>query len=284
MVRASVSSYGHRVRWVDEAHAAYSDAVNAVRLAGVTFVRAGREILHGIDLTVGRGEQWALLGPNGAGKSTLLSICSATTFPSRGTARILDAQMGRVDLRELRRSIAVVDSRHPLRSNLPVLDIVLTGVTSTIERVPRWEPTDDERKRAEDLMSQLGVGEDPTQRWLTMSQGERGRTLIARALMTDPELLILDEPSTGLDLAARERMIATIDRLPETGVTTIMVTHHFEELPTRTTHAALVRAGRLVAAGPVEEVLTDENVSATFDHPVRIERIGGRWSARTRTP
>ncbi len=261
----------------------YSGAVDVVRLEKVAFVRAGRQILHGIDLTIGRGEQWALLGPNGAGKSTLLSICSAATFPSRGTARILDAQMGRVDLRELRRSIAVVDSRHPLRSNLPVLDIVLTGVTSTIERVPRWDPTDDERKRAEDLMGQLGVGEEPTQRWLTMSQGERARTLIARALMTDPELLILDEPSTGLDLAARERMIATLDRLPETGVTTLMVTHHFEELPTRTTHAALVRAGRLVAAGPVEEVLTDENVSITFDHPVRIEHIGGRWSARTRT-
>ncbi|WP_293780729.1 ABC transporter ATP-binding protein [uncultured Aeromicrobium sp.] len=257
--------------------------MDVVRLEKVAFVRAGRQILHGIDLTIGRGEQWALLGPNGAGKSTLLSICSAATFPSRGTARILDAQMGRVDLRELRRSIAVVDSRHPLRSNLPVLDIVLTGVTSTIERVPRWDPTDDERKRAEDLMGQLGVGEEPTQRWLTMSQGERARTLIARALMTDPELLILDEPSTGLDLAARERMIATLDRLPETGVTTLMVTHHFEELPTRTTHAALVRAGRLVAAGPVEEVLTDENVSITFDHPVRIEHIGGRWSARTRT-
>ncbi|RLV55029.1 ATP-binding cassette domain-containing protein [Aeromicrobium phragmitis] len=283
MVRTLISSSGHRVHALDTPPRAYSDAVNAVRLEGVTFVRAGRELLHGIDLTVGRGEQWALLGPNGAGKSTLLSICSATTFPSRGSARILDAQMGRVDLRELRRSIAVVDARHPLRSNLTVLDIVLTGATSTIERVPRWEPTDDQRKRAEDLMSQLGVGDDSTQRWLTMSQGERGRTLIARALMTDPELLILDEPSTGLDLAARERMIATIDRLPETGVTTIMVTHHFEELPTRTTHAALVRAGRLVAAGPVDQVLTDANVSAAFDHPVRIERIGGRWSARTRT-
>lgn len=100
--------------------------------------------------------------------------------------------------------------------------------------------------------------------------------------MTEPQLLLLDEPSTGLDLAAREHMLATIDRLPETGVTTIMVTHHFEELPMRTTHAALLRAGRLVAAGPVEQVLTDASVSTAFDHPVRIERRDGRWTARTR--
>ncbi|TSD68545.1 ATP-binding cassette domain-containing protein [Aeromicrobium piscarium] len=258
--------------------------VTAVRLEGVRFVRAGREILHGIDLTVERGEQWALLGPNGAGKSTLLSICSATTFPSRGTARILDAQMGRVDLRELRRSIAVVDARHPLGSNLSVRDIVLTGATSTIERIPRWEPSQAEVERAEDLMKQLAVGDDPTQRWLTMSQGERGRTLIARALMTEPDLMILDEPSTGLDLAARERMIATIDRLPDTGVTTIMVTHHFEELPARVSHAALMSAGRLIAAGPVDEVLTDALVSEAYEHPITVERVGGRWTARARLP
>lgn len=260
----------------------YSDQMSAVQLDKVSFTRGGREILHDIDLTIDRGEQWALLGPNGAGKTTVLSICSATTFPSHGTATILDSTMGRVDLRELRRSIAVVDSRHPLQSNLTVEDIVLTGVTSTIERVPHWQPTDADLERVHELMKQLGVGEETSQRWLTMSQGERGRTLIARALMTEPELMILDEPSTGLDLAARERMIATIDQLPDTGVTTIMVTHHFEELPSRATHAALLSAGRIVAAGPVEEVLTDDLVSETFEHPIRIDRVGGRWSARAR--
>jgi len=256
--------------------------VSAVKLSKVSFVRSGREILHDIDLTVDRGEQWALLGPNGAGKSTLLSICSATTFPSSGTASILGSRMGTVDLRELRRSIAVVDSRHPLRSNLTVEDIVLTGATSTIERVPHWRPTAADLEQAHRLMKQSGVGDEPSQRWLTMSQGERTRALIARALMTSPQLMILDEPSTGLDLAARERMIATVDRLPQTGVTTIMVTHHFEELPRRTTHAALVAGGRLVAAGPIDQVLTDEQVSETFEHPIRIDRVDGRWSARSR--
>ncbi|RYJ04555.1 MAG: ATP-binding cassette domain-containing protein [Actinomycetales bacterium] len=254
----------------------------ALALDGVTFVRGGRTLLDDVTFHVGRGEQWALLGPNGAGKSTLLSICSATTFPSRGTASVLGSRMGTVDLRELRRSIGVVDPRHPLRSNLGVLDIVLTGITGTVERVPRWQPTDEQLERAHHLVKTLGIDGPEDPRWLTMSQGERGRTLIARALMTDPPLLLLDEPSTGLDVAAREQMIRTLDELPVTvpGITTVVVTHHFEELPRGTTHAALLRNGRLVAAGAVDDVLTSEHVSECFDHPIMVERdVRGRWRA-----
>ncbi len=256
----------------------------AIDLSGVRFVRAGRVILDDIDLVVGRGEQWALLGPNGAGKSTLLGICAAITFPSRGAARILGSRMGEVDLRDLRRSIGVVDSRHPLRSDLTVREIVLTGVTSTNELVPRWRPSDDDLARADLLIKQLGVDATPEPRWTTMSQGERGRTLIARALMTRPQLLLLDEPSTGLDVAAREQMVATLDRLgaDHPGITSVMVTHHFEELPAATSHAALMRTGRLVAAGPVGEVLTSERVSDAFDHPLRVRRLDGRWSVSGR--
>lgn len=251
----------------------------ALELQGVAFIRDGKRILDDITLTVRRGQHWALIGPNGAGKSTLLSICGAVTFPSRGSAHILGAQLGRIDLRELRRSIGSVNPRHPLRSNLGAQDLVLTGETGSIELVPRWRPTADVLDRAQLLLKTMGIDDDL--RWHTMSQGERGRALIARALMTDPPLLLLDEPSTGLDVAAREQMIRTIAELPQSHpeLTSVMVTHHFEELPPSTTHAALLRKGRLVAAGPVDEVLTTARVTECFDHPIEIVRRRGRWSA-----
>ncbi len=254
----------------------------AIDLRGVTFIRSGRTLLDDVDLQVGSGQQWALLGPNGAGKSTLLQICSATTFPSRGTASILGSRMGRVDLRELRRSIGFVEACHPLGSSLPAHEVVLTGATGTIEMVPHWVPDDRQHERAEMLLKSVGLEDAGALRWRTMSQGERARSLIARALMADPRLLLLDEPSTGLDLVGREIMLRTIDDLPSTspGLTTLVVTHHFEELPRATTHAALLRAGRIVAAGPVDEVLTSEPVSECFDHPVTVERAAdGRWRA-----
>src|SRR5690625_2864764 len=158
--------------------------VLAVR--AVTFIRAATPILSDIDLTVRSGEHWALLGPNGAGKSSLLNICAAVTFPSLGHVEILGHQLGQIDLRELRRSIGFVNPRHPLRSNLSGEDIILTGATGSIELVPRWEPTDDQRDHARYLMKSLGLG--PGLYWHTMSQGERGRALIARALMTDPQI------------------------------------------------------------------------------------------------
>ncbi len=261
-------------------------AETAVQLADVTFVREGREILSGIDLEIGRGEQWALLGPNGAGKSTLLNICGAVTFPSRGWARILGHRMGEVDLRELRRSIGFVNPRHPLRSNLSAYEVALTGITGTIEIVPRWEPEAEEADRASLLLKSVGIEDPEALHWDTMSQGERGRTMIARASMAAPPLMLLDEPSTGLDVAAREQMIRTIAGLPEAvpGVTTVMVTHHFEELPPSTTHAALIRGGRLVAAGPVESVLTGELVTETFAHPITVRRHSGRWYAAADGP
>jgi len=256
----------------------------AIELVEVTFTREGRPLLDDVTLTVRRGEHWALIGANGAGKSTLLNICGAVTFPSRGTARILGSRMGRVDLRDLRRSIGYVNPRHPLRSDLTAEEIVWTGETGSIELVPRWQPDDDVRRRGELLLKAMGLDGPEGPHWQTMSQGERGRALIARALMPDPPLLLLDEPSTGLDVAAREQMIRTIADLPETspGLTSVMVTHHFEELPPSTTHAALLRKGRLVAAGRVGDVLTSELVTSCFDHPIEIERRRGRWYASAR--
>jgi iron complex transport system ATP-binding protein len=257
----------------------HDDAVLEVRDVG--FVREGNALLSNVDLTVRRGERWALVGPNGAGKTTLLNLCGAVTHPTSGTVHVLGRQLGRVDMRELRGHIGFVNPRHPLRSDLTVEEVVLTGVPGSIELPPRWAPTAEERERAHLLMKTLGVDVPTSPRWHTMSQGERGRTLIARALMHDPPLLLLDEPSTGLDVAAREQLLATLDEIgdqhPETA--TVMVTHHFEELPRSTTHAVLLRGGRVLASGAVGEVLTTELVTECFDHPIRIAHSGGRWSA-----
>ncbi|HUN30687.1 MAG TPA: ATP-binding cassette domain-containing protein [Trebonia sp.] len=256
-----------------------------LELSEVTYRREHKEILHGISFTVGEGEHWALLGPNGAGKSTVLGFCGAVTHPTSGIVRVLGEQLGRVELARLRRMIGHVNPRHPLRSPLPVREVVLSGITGTIELPPRWQPGQDELDRADALIKTLGLAGKAGERWPTLSQGERGRALIARALICGPRLLLLDEPATGLDLAAREQLLETIDLLDEThpGTASVLVTHHLEELPSTTTHAALLTAGRLVAAGPIEDVITTGTVTAAFDHPIEVRREDdGRWSARAR--
>jgi iron complex transport system ATP-binding protein len=257
-----------------------------LRVTEVDFVRDGNPILHGLSLTVRPGEHWALLGPNGAGKSTLLSLLGALTHPTRGTVEVLGERLGRVDMRHLRSRVGHVDPRHPLRSPLTVRDVVLTGLTNSIERVPQWSPTDDETARAEELIGLLGLGDRAEARWPVLSQGQRTRALIARSLMPRPRLLLLDEPATGLDVAGREQLIDRLDALALTHpeLATVLVTHHLEELPPGTTHAMLLRDGRCRAAGRAEDVLTGDQVSACFDHPVRLTRVDGRWSVRPRHP
>ncbi|WP_067201691.1 ABC transporter ATP-binding protein [Microbacterium sp. XT11] len=255
-----------------------------LRLDAVTFRRNGTEILHGIDLTVAAGEHWALLGPNGAGKSTILGFCGAQAHPTSGTVDVLGHRLGRVDMQELRRHIGHVNPRHPIRSDLTALDVVLTGFTGTIERMMRWAPTEEQRARAVELVTLVGLGDRLDVRWPTMSQGERGRSLIARALAADPGLLLLDEPTTGLDVAAREQLLETIDDLARSApeVASVLVTHHLEELPESTTHALVIADGRAVAAGPVDEVVTSATISEAFRHPIDVAHVDGRWSARAR--
>jgi len=258
-----------------------------LRMSDVDLVRNGNLLLDSVSLTVRPGEHWALLGANGAGKSTMLSLLGAQVHPTRGTVEVLGRTLGRVDLRWLRTQLGHVDPRHPLGSPLRLFDVVLTGVTNTIEPVPRWRPTEEQVARAHRLVAMLGLTHRIDARWQTLSQGERGRVLIARALLPEPKLLLLDEPATGLDLAAREQLLESLDvlRADHPELATVLVTHHLEELPASTTHAMLIRAGRLIAAGPAEAVLTTEHVSACFDHPVRIEHGAGRWTARAgRTP
>lgn len=253
-------------------------------LADVTFRRDGKQIIDGISLTVQRGEHWALLGPNGAGKSTLLGFCAAVTFPTSGTVHVLGEQMGRVDLAQIRRFIGHVNPRHRLQYSLSVREVVLTGITATIDTPMRWSPTPEQLGRADAMIDAVGLSHKAADVWPTLSQGERGRTLIARALVSEPQLLLLDEPTTGLDVAAREQLLETIDSLDETHpeVASILVTHHLEELPTTTTHALLIAEGRTVAIGPTRSTVTTDNVSAAFAHPVVVGYDEGRWTARAK--
>ncbi|MFF9002518.1 ABC transporter ATP-binding protein [Streptomyces achromogenes] len=255
-----------------------------LRAEDVHVARDGRPLLQEVSLTVRAGEHWALLGPNGAGKSTLLGLLGAVVHPTRGTVDVLGHRLGRVDLRQLRTLVGHVDPRHPLTSPLRVRDVVLTGATNSIEPVPRWRPTREQRERAEALLATLGLDTLRDARWPTLSQGQRGRTLIARALMPRPRLLLLDEPATGLDLPGRELLIEALDKLraehPE--LATVLVTHHLEELPAGITHAVLLRGGRVLASGPVGSVLTGERVGACFGLPLTLQRHEGRWSVRIR--
>jgi iron complex transport system ATP-binding protein len=255
-----------------------------LELTDVTFRRNGKQIIDGISLTVREGEHWALLGPNGAGKSTLLGFCAAVLFPTAGVVRILGDQMGRVDLARLRHRIGHVNPRHQLQYSLTVRDVVLTGITATIDTPMRWTPSIEEADRADAMIAAVGLSHKADDVWPTLSQGERGRTLIARALISEPRLLLLDEPSTGLDVAAREQLLETLDSLDQTHpeVASILVTHHLEELPMTTTHALLISEGRTVACGPARETITTDTVSAAFAHPVRVGYDEGRWTARAK--
>jgi iron complex transport system ATP-binding protein len=254
-----------------------------LELSSVRFVRNGRVILDDIDFAVHAGEHWALIGPNGAGKSTILSLCGAVQHPTAGEVFVLGHKIGRVELQHLRQSIGHVNPRHPLTSPLTIREVVLTGLTGTIQLVPRWQASAAELEIAEGYLHLLGLDGKADEPWTTLSQGERGRTLIARALMTDPRLLLLDEPSTGLDVAAREQLLETLDRVraahPE--LASVLVTHHLEELPRTTTHAMLLADGRITSIGAAADVLTTANITACFEHPIEIEHRHGRWHARS---
>lgn len=248
---------------------------------GVGLRRDERWLLRDIDLAVRAGEHWALLGPNGAGKTTLLRLLGAHEHPTVGTVEVLGARLGRIDVRDLRREVGWLDPAFPAPVSLTVREVVLTGATGTQVPVLRRSVRATEVHRAAGLEELVGVAHLRERRVGTLSAGERGRTLLARALVPAPRLLLLDEPSTGLDLGARETLLAALESLAAQtpALATVLVTHHLEELPRSTTHAALLRDGRLVAAGPAADVLVDGAVGAAFGLPVLVRRQGGRWSA-----
>jgi iron complex transport system ATP-binding protein len=262
-----------------------SDIEVAVRLDRVTVVRNGTALLDEISWEVRQGERWALLGPNGSGKTTLLRVVGSALWPTHGVVEILGERLGRVDMRVLRQRIAVVSAAvgRSLRPAQPALDVVLTGRYAALET---WwhEYTDDDRAEAERLLRHAGFGGESFDErpFGLLSEGERQQVLLARALMGRPELLLMDEPAAGLDLGARELLVRRLSLLADDPATPpmVLVTHHAEEIPPGVTHAALLRGGKLLAAGPAETVLTGEAVSAAFDMEVEVERRGGRWSAR----
>ncbi|MGZ4503764.1 MAG: ABC transporter ATP-binding protein [Nocardioidaceae bacterium] len=259
------------------------DAV--LEMADVTVRRGQATLIEGVDWTVEEDERWVILGPNGAGKTTLLQVASAQVHPSAGVAGILGEVLGTVDVFELRPRIgltsAAVAERIPRDER--VHDVV---VSASYGVIGRWrERYDDlDHARANSLLTEVGVDHLRDRTFGTLSEGERKRVQIARALMTDPELLLLDEPAAGLDLGGREDLVSTLSVLAmdETSPATVLVSHHVEEIPPGFTHAMLLRQGRVVAAGPMEHVMTEEIVSATFGMPLQLSRYDGRWAARRR--
>lgn len=245
-------------------------------------IRGGREILSGLSWAVSEGQTWVLLGPNGAGKTTVLQIAATLIHPSRGTAEILDERLGAVDVFELRPRIGLASSA--LAAQVPggerVSNVVLTSAWAVIGR---WRETYDPSDvgRADGLLATWGLSDLRGSRFATLSEGERKRTIIARALMADPELLLLDEPAAGLDLGGREDLLSRVDDLlnDDFAPTVVMVTHHVEEIPAGATHVLMLREGQMVAQGPIDSTLNDQTVSATFGLPVQVTRIGQRWSA-----
>jgi iron complex transport system ATP-binding protein len=239
----------------------------------------GRRIAGPLDLVIGAGERWALLGPNGSGKTTALSLMGARRQPSAGTVEVLEERLGRTDVRRLRPRIGHVSHRvaDALRGDATVLDTVLTGRDATL--VTWWQRFDDgDVARAHRLLTSIGCEELASRSLETCSLGERQRVLIARALFGEHELLLFDEPAAGLDLPARERLLEAMTAVTET--TTVLATHHLEEIPPTTTHAALLREGRVVADGQIGDVLVDGRLSECFGLSIVVDRDGGRWRAR----
>ncbi len=256
---------------------------DVLHFSKVSVLRDGATLIDGLDWDVAEGERWVVLGPNGAGKTTLLQLASAHLHPSRGRAVVLGEPLGAVDVFELRPRIGL--SSAALAERLPgrekVRDVVLTA---SYAMVGRWREVyeDLDAGRADELLSALGVAHLADRRYGTLSEGERKRVQIARALMTDPELMLLDEPAAGLDLGGREDLVRRLGLIAqdEAAPALVLVTHHVEEIPVGFTHALLLKTGRVVSAGPIAQALTTATLAECFGIGLELTRTGDRWTAR----
>jgi iron complex transport system ATP-binding protein len=240
-------------------------------------------LINNIYWEVDESDRWVVIGPNGAGKTTLLQVISAQIHPSSGVAGLLGEVLGTVDVFELRPRIGLTSAA--LAERIPrgerVHDVV---VSASYAVVGRWREEYDEldHERASELLAQLRIDRLANRTFGTLSEGERKRVQIARALMTDPELLLLDEPAAGLDLAGRESLVTTLGELAQDqyAPASVLVTHHVEEIPKGITHAMLLKAGEIVAAGPLRDTLTADNLTKTFEVELSLVEADGRWTAR----
>lgn len=257
--------------------------VAVAELADVTVRRGNALLLDQVNWVINETDRWVVIGPNGAGKTTLLQVLSTQMHPTSGVVEILDEYLGAVDVFELRPRIgyasAMVADRIP--KSEPVRDVVVSASYGVIGRF-REEYDELDHERAVDLLRRFRVDHLADRTFGTLSEGERKRVQIARALMTDPEMLLLDEPGAGLDLAGRETLVSTLAELyadPMAPVS-VLVTHHVEEVPPGITHALVLSQGRVVAAGPIEQTLTSEVLSTAYGIPLQVTSQNNRWSAR----
>ncbi len=256
-----------------------------LQLSDISVRRGDRIILGPLNWQVLEGQRWVILGPNGAGKTTLLQICSSLIHPTTGEIHILGEKLGRVDVFELRTRIGLTSSAlvEQLSPDELVMDVVLTAAYAMLGR---WQEKYDlwDESRAMALLTALGVRELGERLFGSLSEGEKKRVQIARALMADPELLLLDEPASSLDLGGREDLLRRIESISKDPLApaTVIVTHHIEEIPVGTTHALLLRDGVAVAQGEVASVITDQNLTQAYGLAITVQTEGGRFFARAR--
>ncbi|MCR2818571.1 ABC transporter ATP-binding protein [Microbacterium sp. zg.Y1090] len=254
-----------------------------LEFSDVSVRRNARDIVDHVDWTVTDDQRWVILGPNGAGKTTLLQLAATLLHPSSGTVTILEERLGRTDVFELRPRIGFASSAMARRvpPEETVLNVVLTAAFAV---VGRWNEAyeDIDERRALRVLAEWKLDHLADRTFGTLSDGEQKRVQIARAVMTDPELLLLDEPTASLDLGAREELLGLLSGYAQAPTTPamVMVTHHVEEIPVGFTHVLLLRDGAIVAGGPISEMLTAENLTATFGLPIVLHEEAGRYSAR----
>lgn len=252
---------------------------SVLEVSGLRVERGNTTILRGVDWRVARGEHWVILGANGSGKTSLLKALTGFLSPTRGEFSVLGRRYGAADWRELRLHIGVVTSA--FTASIPLSEVTRdTVVSGKYAQLDLWHAgTRADRVAAMRLLRSVGLGHLADREWAYLSQGERQRVLIARALMARPQLLILDEPCAGLDPVAREKFLRFVEKLARRrgAPALVLVTHHVEEITPAFTHTLMLRAGRVVAAGPRTKVLTSANLSETFRARLRLGRSGGRY-------
>jgi iron complex transport system ATP-binding protein len=245
--------------------------------------RGDKNILGPIDWAVNAGERWVILGPNGAGKTTLLQLCATLIHPTSGDVKILGQSLGKIDVFELRTRIGITSSAFvkDFPEDEIVMDVVLTAAYAMLGR---WQESYDlwDESRAKGLLTALGVRDLGSRLFSSLSEGEKKRVQIARALMTDPELLLLDEPASSLDLGGREDLLVRLERLAKDPLApaTVIVTHHVEEIPIGTTHALLLKDGEVIAQGAVDRVITNSFMSQAYGLQINVNYDDGRYFAR----